>query len=121
VVRAGNGVDYTYRESGARAGDDVPLILLQHCRGNLGNWDPALIDALALGRHVITFDNAGVGGSTEGMDARPTCVRGQRNTGGLQRDKVTHAGTHRKRPASRDFAASGALSQRVAGDGFEPS
>jgi pimeloyl-ACP methyl ester carboxylesterase len=72
VVRAGNGVDYTYRESGARAGDDVPLILLQHFRGNLGNWDPALIDALALGRHVITFDNAGVGGST---GATPSTVR----------------------------------------------
>jgi pimeloyl-ACP methyl ester carboxylesterase len=37
--------------------------LLQHFRGNLDNWDPALIDALAAGRRVITFDNTGVGGS----------------------------------------------------------
>ncbi|HMG30100.1 MAG TPA: alpha/beta fold hydrolase [Jiangellaceae bacterium] len=37
---------------------------LQHFRGNLDNWDPALIDALASARRVITFDNAGVGGST---------------------------------------------------------
>jgi pimeloyl-ACP methyl ester carboxylesterase len=42
----------------------VPLVLLQHFRGNLDNWDPALIDALASCRRVITFDNAGVGGST---------------------------------------------------------
>jgi pimeloyl-ACP methyl ester carboxylesterase len=34
-------------------------------RGNLDNWDPALIDALAArGRRVVTFDAAGVGGST---------------------------------------------------------
>ena len=42
----------------------MPLILLQHFRGNLDNWDPALIDALAATRRVVTFDNAGVGGST---------------------------------------------------------
>ena len=40
------------------------LVLLQHFRGNLDNWDPALIDALASARRVVTFDNAGVGGST---------------------------------------------------------
>jgi pimeloyl-ACP methyl ester carboxylesterase len=39
-------------------------VLLQHFRGNLDNWDPALIDALATDRRVVTFDNAGVGGST---------------------------------------------------------
>jgi pimeloyl-ACP methyl ester carboxylesterase len=38
-------------------------VLFQHFRGNLDNWDPALIDALAAGRRVVTFDNAGVGGS----------------------------------------------------------
>ena len=42
----------------------VALILLQHFRGNLDNWDPALVDALARTRRVIAFDNAGVGGST---------------------------------------------------------
>jgi pimeloyl-ACP methyl ester carboxylesterase len=35
-------------------------VTLQHFRGNLDNWDPALIDALAAGREVITFDNQGV-------------------------------------------------------------
>jgi pimeloyl-ACP methyl ester carboxylesterase len=61
VVKATNGVDYAYREAGQGT---VPLILLQHFRGNLDNWDPALIDALAATRRVVTFDNAGVAGST---------------------------------------------------------
>ncbi len=60
-VEAGNGIQYAYRDTGAGA---VPLILFQHFRGNLDNWDPALIDALAANRRVITFDNAGVGGSS---------------------------------------------------------
>src|SRR6476619_4232506 len=61
VVGAANGIDYVYREvgQGTRA-----LVLLQHFRGNLDNWDPALVDALAHNRRVVTFDNAGVGGST---------------------------------------------------------
>jgi pimeloyl-ACP methyl ester carboxylesterase len=66
-VSAANGIEYAYRDTGG-AGDGqsegaVPLVLLQHFRGNLDNWDPALIDALAATRRVITFDNAGVGGS----------------------------------------------------------
>ena len=64
LVKAANGVDYAYRDTGPTAGDGVPLVLLQHFRGNLDNWDPALIDALASNRRVITFDNVGVGGST---------------------------------------------------------
>jgi pimeloyl-ACP methyl ester carboxylesterase len=38
--------------------------LLQHFRGNLDNWDPALVDALASERRVVAFDNVGVGGTT---------------------------------------------------------
>ena len=60
-VEAGNGITFAYRDLG---GGDVPLVLLQHFRGNLENWDPALIDALAKNGRVITFDNAGVGGSS---------------------------------------------------------
>src|SRR5712671_5195243 len=62
TVSAANGLDYAYRDTGGREGE-VPLVLLQHFRGNLDNWDPALIDALAATRRVITFDNSGVGGS----------------------------------------------------------
>ena len=61
LVSAANGVDYAYRDAGDGG---VPLILLQHFRGNLDSWDPALIDALASGRRVVTFDSNGVGGST---------------------------------------------------------
>jgi len=61
LVSAANGIDYAYRETGEGA---VPLVLLQHFRGNLDNWDPALVDALASTRRVVAFDNAGVGGST---------------------------------------------------------
>jgi pimeloyl-ACP methyl ester carboxylesterase len=61
MVSAANGVDYAFRELGDGA---VPLVLLQHFRGNLDYWDPALIDALAVRRRVIAFDNAGVGRSS---------------------------------------------------------
>src|SRR5882762_9402518 len=60
-VAAGNGIEYAYRDTGDSA---VPLVLLQHFRGNLDNWDPALIDALAADRRVVTFDNLGVGATT---------------------------------------------------------
>jgi len=63
LVSAANGVGFAYRDTGGGEGA-VPLVLLQHFRGNLDSWDPALIDALATDRRVITFDNAGVGGST---------------------------------------------------------
>jgi pimeloyl-ACP methyl ester carboxylesterase len=55
------GTSFAYRDRGS---GEVPLVLLQHFRGNLDNWDPALIDALAQNRRVVTFDNTGVGGST---------------------------------------------------------
>jgi pimeloyl-ACP methyl ester carboxylesterase len=60
-VAADNGIEYAYRELGD---GDVPLVLLQHFRGNLDNWDPALVDELATHRRVLTFDNAGVGATT---------------------------------------------------------
>ena len=60
-ARAADGVTYAYRRFG-KAGD-VPLLMLQHFRGNLDNWDPALIDALAADREVILVDYAGVSSS----------------------------------------------------------
>jgi pimeloyl-ACP methyl ester carboxylesterase len=60
-VTAENGTDYAYRDLGE---GDVPLILLQHFRGNLDNWDPDLVDALAAERLVVAFDNVGVGATT---------------------------------------------------------
>src|SRR5260221_13936021 len=60
-VTADNAIEYAYRDLGE---GEVPLVLLQHFRGNLDNWDPALIDALAAERRVITFDNVGVAATT---------------------------------------------------------
>jgi len=60
-IAAANGIEYAYRDVGE---GDVPLVLLQHFRGNLDNWDPALVDALASSRRVVTFDNTGVGATT---------------------------------------------------------
>ena len=61
MVEAPNGISFAYRELGKGA---VPVVLLQHFRGNLENWDPHLIDALAANRRVLVFDNTGVGAST---------------------------------------------------------
>jgi pimeloyl-ACP methyl ester carboxylesterase len=60
-VRAAD-VEFAYRRFGRPA--DLPLVMLQHFRGNLDNWDPALTDALAAEREVILVDYAGVGAST---------------------------------------------------------
>jgi pimeloyl-ACP methyl ester carboxylesterase len=56
------GVDFAYRRFGEPG--ELPLVMLQHFRGNLDNWDPALTDALAAEREVILVDYAGVGSST---------------------------------------------------------
>jgi pimeloyl-ACP methyl ester carboxylesterase len=56
------GVRIAYRRFGRPA--DLPLLMLQHFRGNLDNWDPALTDALAAEREIILVDYPGVGSST---------------------------------------------------------
>jgi pimeloyl-ACP methyl ester carboxylesterase len=61
VIRADNGIDYAYREIGTGT---VPLVLLQHFRGNLENWDHRLVDALSSKRRLVAFDNVGVGATT---------------------------------------------------------
>ncbi len=65
---------YAYRRFGGGGG--VPLVCLQHFTGTLDNWDPAVTDALARGREVILFENAGVGRSTgEVSDTIPGMAR----------------------------------------------
>ena len=41
------GIAFAYRRFGHPA--DTLLVMLQHFRGNLDNWDPALVDDLARG------------------------------------------------------------------------
>src|SRR5713101_5646818 len=54
-----DGIRFAYRRFGNPVG--TPTVLLQHFMGNLDNYDPAITDALAMGREVILTDNAGVG------------------------------------------------------------
>jgi len=57
-----NGIRFAYRRIGPSLG--VPLVLLQHFRGNMDNWDPLVVDGLAYERPVILFDNRGISRST---------------------------------------------------------
>ena len=61
TVNAG-GVTYAYRELGPKGG--IPVVFFVHLAATLDNWDPRIIDPIARGRHVIAFDNRGVGAST---------------------------------------------------------
>ncbi|MEV8388859.1 MULTISPECIES: alpha/beta hydrolase [unclassified Streptomyces] len=63
-VEGADGVTYAYRRFGTASDDVLPLVMLQHFRGNLDNWDPLLLGSLAAHREVIPVDNAGVGLST---------------------------------------------------------
>lgn len=60
-IAATNSVTYAYKRLGTTTG--TPVVFLQHFRGNIDNWDPQLIDAIAAERDVILFDNAGIGGT----------------------------------------------------------
>jgi pimeloyl-ACP methyl ester carboxylesterase len=57
-------VSFVYRRFGNQQTAAPALVMLQHFRGDLDNWDPALVDRLAQDREVILLDNRGVGGST---------------------------------------------------------
>lgn len=63
VASAETGGAYAYRDTSSYP-SEAPLVLLQHFRGNLDNWDPAPIDAVAASRRVLTFDYGEVGGSS---------------------------------------------------------
>jgi pimeloyl-ACP methyl ester carboxylesterase len=58
----GNGVRFAYRRFGKETG--VPLLFMQHFRGGLDHWDPAITDGLGKDRPVILFNNAGVASSS---------------------------------------------------------
>jgi len=71
AIDAANGTTYAYRRFGRKGA--IPVVFLQHFRGNLDNWDPALVDDVATGREVILVDNSGVGSST---GSAPHSVKG---------------------------------------------
>lgn len=59
TITASNGTTYAYRDLGKQG--TVPIVALNHLSGNLDNWDPTIIDGLAVEHRVITFDYSGVG------------------------------------------------------------
>lgn len=61
TIAAGN-VTFAYRELGPKGG--IPVIFFVHLAATLDNWDPRIIDPIAKHRHIIAFDNRGVGAST---------------------------------------------------------
>jgi pimeloyl-ACP methyl ester carboxylesterase len=61
TITAG-GVTYAYRELGPKGG--IPVVFFVHLAATLDNWDPRIVDPIAANRHVITFDNRGVGASS---------------------------------------------------------
>jgi pimeloyl-ACP methyl ester carboxylesterase len=71
LLETKGGARYAYRRFGSGSG--LPLVLLQHFTGTLDNWDPALTDALAQGRELVLFDNAGIGRSSGEV---PTTIEG---------------------------------------------
>ena len=56
------GATYAYRELGPKGG--IPVVFFVHLAATLDNWDPRIVDAVARTRHVIAFDQRGVGAST---------------------------------------------------------
>ena len=56
------GATYAYRELGPKGG--IPVVFFVHLAATLDNWDPRIVDPIANKRHVITFDQRGVGAST---------------------------------------------------------
>jgi pimeloyl-ACP methyl ester carboxylesterase len=61
TITAG-GTTYAYRELGPKGG--IPVVFFVHLAATLDNWDPRIIDPIAKNRHVVAFDNKGVGAST---------------------------------------------------------
>jgi len=57
-----NGIRFAYRRFGQEGG--TPLLFMQHFRGGMDHWDPAVTDGFAKNGPVILFDNAGVASSS---------------------------------------------------------
>jgi pimeloyl-ACP methyl ester carboxylesterase len=57
-----NGIRFAHRRFGQEGG--TPLLFMQHFRGGMDHWDPAVTDGFAENRPVILFDNAGVASSS---------------------------------------------------------
>ena len=56
------GTTFAFRELGPK--EEIPVVFFVHLAATLDNWDPRIVDAIAANRHVIAFDQRGVGAST---------------------------------------------------------
>ena len=54
-----SGTRFAYRELGPRG--DVPLVMLNHWGGVLDNFDPRILDGLAVKHHIIALNYRGIG------------------------------------------------------------
>ena len=72
------GVEFAYRQLGPETG--VPVVFLTHLAAVLDNWDPRVVDGIAVQHRVIAFDNRGVGASS---GSTPTSIEE------MARDAVT--------------------------------
>jgi hypothetical protein len=109
------GVEFAYRRFGRPS--DLRLVMLQHFRGNLDNWDPALTDALAPEREVILVD----------YPRQPWITLGRRNrrkTRGRERlsERRPHGSTNRTklRACSRRLGPWASRPQTVRADPRRP-
>src|SRR5260370_32467432 len=57
-----NGIRFAHRRFGQEGG--TPLLFMQHFRGGMDHWDPAVTDGFAKNRPGILFDNAGFASSS---------------------------------------------------------
>lgn len=58
------GDRFAYRRWGNTESGKPPLLLIQHFRGGMDNWDPLMTDGLAAGREVILYNGRGIASST---------------------------------------------------------
>lgn len=59
-----DGDRFAYRRWGNAQAGQPPLLLIQHFRGGMDNWDPLMTDGLAAGREVILYNGRGVASSS---------------------------------------------------------
>jgi pimeloyl-ACP methyl ester carboxylesterase len=64
MVQAEEGNTYAYRKVGQGRPGARTVVMLNHFRGVLDQWDPLLIDTVAASREVVLVDLSGVGRST---------------------------------------------------------
>lgn len=55
------GTTFAYRQLGSD--DGVPVVLLHHWGAVLDDWDPRVVDGIAVRHRVLAFDNRGIGAS----------------------------------------------------------